>query len=109
MTDPFATALGALFSAPGSVAATYTSIGGQPVPLRVIWAQGSADGGSRSDRTVLDTNMFDIMRSDVETPLRGAIIAFADPRSGASLKFKINGAPILDVEGISWACPAEPA
>ncbi len=109
MTDPFATALVALHSAPGSVAATYAIPGGQPVTLRAIWAQGSKDAGGRVDRMVLDTNMFDIMRSDVDAPVRGATIALSDPRTGSALTFRVNGAPILDVEGISWACPAEPA
>lgn len=108
MADPFAAALAALFNAPGSLAATYTPVGGQSVAIRVIRSQGSDAGAGRFDRTVSDVNMFDMRRADVAKPARGATIAISDPVTGESLGFSINGAPVLDVEGLTWTCPVQP-
>lgn len=109
MADPFATALAALHRAAGSVAAIYTPAGGVSQAVRVIWTQGSALGATLSDRRVSDTNSFDVMRSDVARPARGDTIAVVDPLNGAALAFRLNAAPILDIEGLGWTCPAEPA
>jgi hypothetical protein len=109
--NPFVTALGALFNAPGSVAAIYTPKGGQPLPdpIRVIWAQGSQDGGGSVDRRIADTNTFDIPRSSVANPIKGDTIEVTDPATGLPATFKINGPAMLDVEGMTWMCPTEPA
>ena len=108
MPDPFATALAVLHSAAGSVAADYMSAGGLSRQINVIWAQGSRDGGARSDRMVVDANMFDIRRVDVLQPARGDTLTVADPVTAALLTFEINGAAILDDEGMTWTCPTQP-
>jgi hypothetical protein len=105
--DPFAAALGALFSAPGSVAAIYTPVAGAPLPLRLIWEQGSVDAGARGERRVADTNHFDVRRIDVALPARGDMVVLTDPVMGSAVTLRVNGDPILDVEGMTWSCPAE--
>ena len=110
MNDPFATALAVLHSAAGSVAAIYTPKGGEPLPnpIRVIWAQGSQATGGRNGDRIADTNSFDVQRSDVAQPSKGDTLQVADAQTAQMLTFRINGAAILDVEGMSWACPTEP-
>ena len=103
MADPFAAALAALHSAAGSVAAIYTpGSGGDPLPIRVIREQPSRDYGGL-ERIVADTNIIVIRRTDVAAPARGDLVQIG------SEALRLNAAPMLDVEGISWSCPAEPA
>ncbi|WP_298689579.1 hypothetical protein [uncultured Sphingomonas sp.] len=109
MSDPFATALAALFSAAGAVAAEYeVADTGDILEISVIWSQGTDDGGTRRDRLAVDVNTFDVQRTDVLFPARGDMITVADRVTGDILTFKINGAAVLDVEGVTWTCPTEP-
>lgn len=103
MTDPFAMALGVLFRSPLAVAAVFTPTGGAPVELRVIRSSPSAKANFGTTRVVMDGNVFDVRRADVAQPKRGDLITIG------SDTFVLNGAPELDVEGLSWSCPAQPA
>ena len=110
MSDPFARALAALHQSAVSVPATYTPKAGQAFPIRVIWSQGSQAATGQGSSRVADTNTFDVQRTDVLMPKRGDRISdVVDPATGALLTFVVNGAPILDTEGVSWSCPVEPA
>ena len=108
MVDPFVAALTAIFNAPGSVAAVYTPPGGAALPVRIIRSQESAIAGDV--RLVADTMVFDVRRSEVAKPAIGATLQILDvggqPVVGEA--FKINGAPLLDVEGLTWRCGAQP-
>lgn len=100
MADPFTAALAAMFSSPMSGAATYTPPGGAPIAIRVIRSQPSADLGDGRNRVIADTNIFLIRRSEVPKPANGALIVI----DGAT--FRLQGAAELDVEGMTWDCPA---
>ncbi len=109
MIDPFATALATLFRAACAVAAEYeVEDTGDILEISVIWSQGTDDGGTRRDRLAVDTNTFDVRRSDVLFPANGDMISVTDSLTGDIRTFKINGAPVLDVEGVTWTCPTEP-
>jgi len=105
MADPFAAALAVLHRAAGSVAADYTILatGDVLVGIGVIRSQGSEVSGARSARTITDPNHFDVQKSDVAMPAKG------DTLTIGSETFRINGPAILDEEGLTWTCPAEPA
>ncbi len=112
MRDPFATALDALFSAPGSVAAVYvTASDGLPTAVRTIRDQASEDMPIGSRSVPVDANLLLIRRSEVARPATGdtiitgtfADVAIDDPA------FNIVGEPSLDVEGLTWSCEMIPA
>ena len=104
MADPFAAGLSALHGTGASVAAEYTPPGGAPVRLRVIHEQPSEIVGGGMPEAVMDTHRFIIQRVDVALPQAGGAIVI-DP-DGAAEAFTIIGDPLLDVEGVSWICPA---
>ena len=99
MPDPFATALTALFRAPGSVAAVYSPLSGPDVPLRVIRTNGREVEGS----LIMDTEAVQIMVADVAQPQAGARITIGSEIS------TIQSAPQLDRERLTWSCYLEPA
>lgn len=102
MADPFATAAATLHKAAGSVAAVYTAPGGQPIAIRVVRSQPSELVGQRSN-IAADTNTVDILRAEVAQPTRGAALQI-----GMEI-FRLSGAAMLDVEGVTWTCPVVPA
>jgi hypothetical protein len=102
MIDPFVAGIDALFASVLAVDATYSPPGGEDASIRVIRSQPSADTGPTDSRIVVDENTFDIRRSQVAKPARGATITVGDD------VFRINGAPMLDHEGMTWTCPTEP-
>ena len=96
--DPFATALDALFHAPGSAAATFTPKGGVPAPdpIRVIRRQPDKAIGFGDGQIIEGTNAFEIRRSEVSEPKRG------DQLKIGATTFKLLGDAMLDVEGMTW-------
>lgn len=103
MADPFATGLATLRVSVGSVAGSYTPPSGPVVDdIRVIHSQPSEVSGDGDGAIVLDTHQFVIFRSDVDMPEHDGVIAIATG------DFRINGDCLLDTEGLSWTCPAEP-
>ena len=101
MTDPFATALGALLKAPGSVAAVYMPAGGgAPLPIRTIRHQPSELVHTPVGSMISDGNSFVIARSAVAKPAVGDMLQVA----GETLT--ILSGPMLDAEGLSWLVEA---
>lgn len=103
MYDPFAAALAALHSSPMSLAAIYAPPQGASISLRVIRDQGDATAGDGFGRASVETNFFVIRKVDVDRPVTGATLLI-----GSDL-FRLQGAPAIDAEGLSWRCPAVPA
>lgn len=105
MADPFADALAVLHSGPCGQPAAYIAAGGlvPPVPIDVVRDQHDDEASYGQSRLVQATNAFQVRRADVAEPAVGDVISIADGN------FRINGAPTLDVEGLTWNCPAEPA
>ena len=101
--DPFVAALDALFDAPGSAAATYATLDGEPVPIRVI--RSRPDSFSKHGRVVVlpASNAFEIRASEVAQPAAGDLIITDDEQ------FKVSLDPVSDVEGLTWTCAAEPS
>ncbi|PTQ59747.1 hypothetical protein C8J26_2599 [Sphingomonas aurantiaca] len=95
--DPFAAALDVLFFAPGSSEAFYTPKGGveRPTPIRVIRGQPDKSVGFGEQQVIEGTNVFEIRKSDVAEPERGAVIRMGDAR------YKLLGEAMLDLEGLS--------
>jgi len=114
MADPFATALAALHSSAGSVAAIFTPSGGSPTDITVIRDQQSREVGFGDSTAILDTNRVQIMRSAVPVrPVNGASLSIGDAAKHADVtawtEFTIQGDAELDVEGVTWNCNLEPA
>ena len=108
--DPFAAALDAVFTAPGSVAAVYQPIeGSPPFPLRIIRAQPD-EMGPRG--MVQGTNVLDLRRADVPGPQHGDIVAIGgeiiDGAITGGEQLEIYGTARLDTEGMTWTVGAEP-
>ncbi len=104
MSDPFAMALAVLHGAAGSVAADYTPAGEAVRSIRVIRSQASREAPIRGGgRVIMDTNVVEIRKSDVLQPLRGDLLVIGAER------FTLSAGAELDVEGITWICPLEPA
>jgi len=113
MADPFATALAALHSAAGSVAAIFTPAGGSPTDIRVIFEQGTREVPFGEGAALGDFHSAQIQRSDVEQPLRGDALSVGNARRKEDVTvwtdFAIQGGARLDTEGLSWLCYLEPA
>jgi hypothetical protein len=105
MSDPFAAALATLHASVLGMDAIYTPSGGEPKPIRVIRSQGSEYG----EMTIMDRDQVSIQRVDVALPQSGAALQLLGSVAVAGILYtdpvlRINGDPMLDVEGLSWAC-----
>lgn len=101
MPDPFATALGVLHGAPGSVEAVYTPAGGDPIPdVRLIRNAGSREAQLGETVLRMDADTWSVQRSDVERPAEGDRIEIGDAA------YLVSSAPLLDDEGVSWSFEA---
>lgn len=110
MSDPFQAALEAQFEAPGSAAALYVPATGPLVATRTIRSQPDQSVAFGNGQVVLASNQFEVMRSAVAAPVEGDAIQLVDadgwPLPGGH--FRISAEPMLDLEGLSWTCAAEP-
>jgi len=110
--DPFAQALDAIFVAPGSTAAIYSPVDGEPFGIRVIRSQPDETVSFGSGQVILETNIFQIRRSDVAHPDReDRVILGGELVDGEILggdPFKLSGEPMLDTEGLTWTVGASP-
>ena len=113
MCDPFATALDALFNAPGSVAAVYYPTIGRPVAVRLIRSQPDEISRYGDAQIIQATNVFQVRRSEIDEPVTRAIImpgaTIVDCVVQGDEQLLIRGDAQLDVEGLTWTFGAEPA
>jgi hypothetical protein len=101
--DPFALALDALFSAPGSKEVTYYPKDGPGrAGVRVIFGQPDKAVGFGEQQIIEGTNVFEIRVSDVSMPAKGDIVVIGD------VTYKLLGEPMLDVEGLTWTIGGSP-
>jgi hypothetical protein len=111
--DPFASALDALFTGPGSEAADYVSESGVQEGVRIIRSRPTADAPFGDSRIRQDTCEIDVRRSEVPEPTIGGrfLIREIDPATQAEVLTVciITGDPALDVEGMTWTCEAPEA
>lgn len=104
MADPFAVGLVALHGAAAGLAATYFPVDGPAVPgIRVTRTRPDRLGQFGDTAILPASNSFDILAADVAVPAIGAEILL-----GTGERFAISIEPLLDVEGVSWTCGAEP-
>lgn len=103
MTDPFASALTALFESVVAEAATYYAGGAGPgLPISVVHGQPDQEIRFGARGLIAASNLIEIQRSDVALPASGDVLELASGR------FMLAGEPRLDVEGLTWTCGAEP-
>lgn len=102
MIDPFASALDAIFYAPGSAEAYYSSdeTGRLPDPIRVIRSQPDADASLSARQIVQSTNQVEIRVSDIRKPKAG------DQLELPTVKLQLVGEAMIDTEGLSHTCGA---
>lgn len=101
MRDPFASALGPLFRAPGSVAAVYDGR-----LIRVIRSQPTVDMQLPNMMLVADSNIVMVQRTDAPAIRDGETIRLGN-FSGVGDHdplFEVTGEPRLDLEGLTWTC-----
>lgn len=104
MADPFAAALDVLFTGPASEGADYIAKATAPAakPVRVIRGRPDQDSVFGEQRVVMATNRFEIRLSEIASPAKGDVVEIASGR------FVLQSGSELDLEGLTWFCPAEP-
>lgn len=101
--DPWQMAVDVIFQSPGSFDATFTPAGGASMPIRSIRSQPDRLERYAGTQFLSEDNAFEIRVSDVTNPAIGDVIMIGDA------SFAITLLPVLDVEGLTWTCVAEPA
>ncbi len=114
MADPFALALDALFTSPGSAAAVFQPADGSPIKIRVIRSAPDRETAFGQGRIVNNAGtLFEIRRSDVESPQDGDFVVIdgeiVDGQVTGGETFALFGDPVLDLERIGWTCGANAA
>lgn len=106
--DPFAAALDAQFNAPGSAAAVYLPLEGEPVPIRVIRSRPTEETPVSGMLVLADSNIVLIRRSEVAEPQQRAYISIGativDDVVTDGILFEVLAEAKLDVEGLTWTC-----
>lgn len=97
MSDPFASALDAIFSGPGSEAADHVSRHGVITPgVRVIRSKGDRDIRFGDGPMIAADCRVDIRRNEIAEPIEG------DRLFIGTEEIMLTGEPMLDVEGLTW-------
>jgi hypothetical protein len=113
MSDPFASALDAIFNAPGSEAAEHISIFGQVTPdIRIIRSRPDQMVRFGDGQIVTASNVIEIRKSEVPSPAHDDRLILRQYNDAGDLtgelEFALTGEPVSDVEGMTWTCGAEP-
>lgn len=111
--DPFAAALDALFSAPGSAAAVYQPSGGVPRAVRIILSNPEDDVNYGGGRARIRGKVVEIRRVDAPAAKSGDVIAIGativdGAIVGGDPMLTIAGEPRGDIEGLTWFCGTDP-
>lgn len=97
--DPFAAALDALFSAPGSAAAIFAPGDGSPaINVRIIVRQSDTRTYFAKTNDAFATRLIEVRRAEASLPVHGDVFI-----AGVEI-FQVAGSPYLDVEGQTWLC-----
>lgn len=98
MPDPFATALGVLLKAPGSVAGDYLPKAGGSFPIRAIRQSPDEEVNLKIGSAIVGTNELIIAIADIPArPVKDDRFILTD---GTTLS--VTAAAKMDAEGISW-------
>lgn len=113
MIDPFASALDAIFHAPGSEAAEHTSVYGVHTPdVRIIRGRNDQMARLGSGQIVTGSIIVEIRKSDVadlqdgDTLIAGYLDDAGEFVPGEELR--LTGEAVGDAEGLAWTIGAEP-
>ncbi len=112
MADPFATGLGALFSAAGSVAAVYVPATGAAFPVRAILGGKDEEQPLGDGAIVVTVTAIQLRRAQVPEPEQGAFVVLGGAIVAGKVVggdvYELTGVPMIDVERITWTIGAEP-
>ncbi|WBQ17474.1 head-tail joining protein [Sphingobium yanoikuyae] len=113
MSDPFASALDAIFHAPGSEAAEHTSIYGVHTPgVRIIRGRNDQMARLGDGQIITGSHIVEIRKSDVadlrdgDTLIVGSLDDAGEFVPGEELR--LTGDSVGDAEGLSSTIGAEP-
>lgn len=106
MTDPFASALDAIFHGPGSEAAEHQSIFGQVTQgIRVIRTFGDREARFGAGQMIATDHSIQIRMSDVAILAEGDCVTVGQMEGDAFLagaRLLLIGEAMADVEGLTW-------
>lgn len=113
MADPFATGLGALFAAAGSVAAVYVPAGAPPYPVRAILGGKDEELPVGGGAIVAAVTIIQLRRAQVPAPEKGDFVVLGgvivDGKVVGGDVYELTGEPMSDIERITWTIGAEPS
>ncbi len=103
-------ALDAQFNAPGSMAAILERLDQPPLPVRTIRSQPDVTVDFGTSAAIQSTNVFLLRRTE---PLADGSTAAIEPIDGDLIvtetgSFMLTSEILLDTEGLTWTCGAEP-
>lgn len=111
--DPFQAALDAIFTAPGSLEASYQHATGDFPVIRILLARPDETTTFRGSRIVQATYEISIRKSEIGAPIAGAELTilgqeFPQVSGVITNRLRLTGDPMIDAEGLTWTCGAEP-
>ncbi|WP_342249378.1 head-tail joining protein [Sphingomonas sp. OTU376] len=111
--DPFQAALDAIFNGPGSLAASYQHSTGDFPTIRVLLARPDEAATFRASRIVQATYEVSVRKSEIYAPIAGAELTIPGqefPQASGVItdRLRLTGDPMIDAEGLTWNCGAEP-
>jgi hypothetical protein len=111
MSDPFQTALEAIFAGPGSSAASFLPAGGgAAIATRVIRGGPDVRTAFGEGRLVMRSDQVQLMRAAVPAPAEGDAVRLLDDAGTpvADGAFLLASEPMIDLEGLTWTCDLQP-
>lgn len=111
MADPFATGLGALFSAACSVAAVYVPAAGTPYQVRAILGGKDEELPVGGGAIVATVTVIQLRRAQVPQPEQGDFVVLGGQIVGDQViggdVYELTGEAMSDIERITWSIGAE--
>jgi hypothetical protein len=111
MTDPFASALDAIFMAPGSEAAEHTSVFGvRTIGVRIIRGRNDQMGRLGDGQIITGTHRVEIRKSQIAEPREGdtLIVGRIDGEVFMPIEeLTLTGEAMGDDENLTWTIGAE--
>lgn len=113
MTNPFASALDALFHAPGSEAAVHISVYGQRTEgIRIIRSRADRALRLGDGEIITATHVIEVRMSDLAEPCDGDTLLTGQINDAGLFvqagEYVLTGEAMSDVEAMTWTIGAEP-
>lgn len=112
MSDPFASALDAIFMAPGSEAAEHISVFGvRTTGVRIIRGRNDQMARLGDGQIITGTHRIEIRKSQVADPREGDTLIVGrieDDVFVPAEELTLTGEPMGDDENLTWTIGAEP-